>query len=198
MASARTPTSLQSGEDYLWKDVSKHQVYTVTAATNADGWITSGASDTGYGIASKATAGDSSFTSSTTGNSAAIAIFVTGASFTGKLHLLDGRRLSATQTTAGGGTGSARIANYWDESSKLYHNKHWLTFDFPTANTSSRVANAETWTSALRAEVYDWAWQELGGASQMMGTVAYAPTTGVFTFTVAAGSPTGRLHVWTY
>lgn len=188
MASARTPTSLQSGEDYAFKDVSKHVVYTVTAATNAEGWLSRAAYDSGFGLAAKATAGDSSFISTASGLGAAIGILVNGASFTGKLHLLDGRRLDPT-----GGTGVARISNYNDESAKLYHNKHWLTFDFPTA-----IVDGDTWTSALRAEVYDWAWQETSGVTAMMGTVAYAPATGVFVFVVASGSPTGRLHVWTY
>ena len=195
MASARLPTSLQSGEDYKWKDLSKHRVYDILAATNAMTWTGSSARhDTAANLpfACKATANDGVFVSVSSGLSSTVFIVTDSTAFTGRLHILDGSRIN------GAGTGSDTIANYDNESAKLYHNKHWLTFDFPTANTSSRVANAETWTSALRAEVYDWAWQELGGASQMMGTVAYAPTTGVFTFTVAAGSPTGRLHVWTY
>jgi len=190
MASARLPTSLQSGEDYKWKDLSKHRVYDILAATNAMTWTGSSARhDTAANLpfACKATANDGVFVSVSSGLSSTVFIVTDSTAFTGRLHILDGSRIN------GAGTGSDTIANYDNESAKLYHNKHWLTFDFPTA-----IVTVDTWISALRSEVYDWAWQETSGVTAMMGTVAYAPATGVFVFVVASGSPTGRLHVWTY
>ena len=208
MASARLPASLQSGEDYRWKDLSKHRVYTVAAGADGETFLTSAASDTGYGIACRCTAGNGVFTSVTSGLTGTITLGVSGATtFTGKLHLFDGRRLSATQTTGGGGTGYARIANPMDESANTYHKWHWLTYDFPALSAalpnSGCIVTGDTWASTLSTSTsgktypVDWAWEETAGSTAYMGTIAYTPTTGIFTFTVTAGEPTGRLHVWT-
>jgi hypothetical protein len=187
---ARTPTSLQSGEDYAWKNPAKHLVYQIVDATTAMYWTSAARDDTTANapFALKATVGDGVMVSTSSGLASTMTVSVSGASVTAKLHIFDGIALDPN-----GGTGAAYIESYASPAARLYQNKHWLTYDFPTD-----INTGDTWTSALRAEVYDWAWQDTSGVANPMGVVAYAPTTGVFTFTVPTGNPTGRLHVWTY
>ena len=186
------PSTTRSTESYALKNPNKHFVYTVAACPTGSTWLSAAGEDTtpAFGWRGDSSA-SSAWGSSSSGTGSTITAYVTGGGdIAGTFHTFDGRRLGAT-----GGTGAILIANYANELANKYQNKKWLTFDFPAA---SSVANAETWTSALRAEVFDWAWQETSGSTDPRVCVNYVPSTGVFTFVVPAGSPAGILHVWTY
>jgi len=188
----QVPTSLQSGEDYDLKNPAKHKVYYVDSIDHLDYLTTTAASDTAPAIAAKITTGSGSFGNTASGLASSIVAYVSGGgAMTAKIHLLDGRRISPTV-----GTGASHLdALTFPEDAHSYANKKHLTFDFPAALS---LGNTDTWTSAMRGEVYDWAWQELGTITSAFSSVAYVPSTGVFTWTIPAGSPFGRLHVWTY
>lgn len=164
--------------------LSRHAIYAVSALANGETLATSpygaGSPAGTVGAAWKLSAGDLLVT-----NVSGTLTANCGSAATGDLHLF-GRRLSAAT-----GTGAARISLWNDERSLRYAGKRHLIFDFAS------MSGGDTWSSNMRAEVFDYAWQDYGSGAAL-SNVSYVPATGVFTFAASFGSPVGLLHVWTH
>lgn len=161
-----------------------HSLYAISGLATAETLLTApyGAGTTAgpVDVAWKLSAGDLLVT-----NTAGTLAAFSGTSATGDLHVF-GRRLST-----GLGTGAARVTCWNDGRALRYAGKRHLMFDFDTMN------GGDTWTSSMRAEVFDFAWQDYGSGSGL-SNVSYVPSTGVFTFAASSGNPIGILHVWTH
>lgn len=185
MAAVTPKAEAGSGySDLRAKAIGSHAVYAISALANGEAFATAP-----YGAGSPAGRVDAAWKLSAgdllVGNVSGTITAYCGSAATGDLHLF-GRKLSASA-----GTGAARIANWNDERALRYAGKRHLIFDF------AAMSAGDTWTSAMRAEVFDFAWQDFGTGAAL-SNVSYVPSTGVFTFAASFGAPIGLLHVWTH